>query len=137
MTERSEAEWNELASEGHGILKRIARDKSLTNYGDFNQLLMDETGLPGFNFSTDQGRADMGKLLNRIAHRDWTRNPDFMLTSLVKLTGENMPGQGFFKLADEEDFFDPDSRDQMDFWQEQVGLAHDCYRRGGPGWATN
>ena len=58
-----------------------------------------------------------------------------MLTSLVKLTGENMPGQGFFKLAQEEGFFDPGERDQLDFWQWQVGLAHDAYRRGGPGWS--
>jgi hypothetical protein len=130
MAERSEADWKFLVTEGHEILKGVARDGGLTNYGDLNKALMDATGLPGFDLGTDQGRGDMGQLLGRIAIQDWAVNPDFMLTSLVKLSAENGPGQGFFKLAEKEDFFDPSKRDELDFWQEQVGKAHDRYRRG-------
>lgn len=130
MAERSEADWKFLVTEGHEILKGIARDGGLTNYGDLNKTLMDATGLPGFDLTTDQGRGDMGKILGRIAIQDWAVNPDFMLTSLVKLTGENGPGQGFFKLAEKEHFFDPAKRDKLEFWQEQVAKAHDRYRRG-------
>jgi hypothetical protein len=133
MTERSEADWKVLVTEGHEILKRVARDGGLTNYSDLNKELSEATGLPGFDLTTDQGRGDIGKLLGRIAIQDWAVNPDFMLTSLVKLTGENGPGKGFFKLAEKEHFFDPAERDELDFWQEQVGKAHERYMRGRPG----
>ncbi|MET4144100.1 hypothetical protein [Arthrobacter sp. UYCo732] len=132
MAERSETDWKFLVTEGHEILKRVARDGGLTNYGELNKALMDATGLPGFDFATDQGRGEMGRLLGRIAIQDWATNPDFMLTSLVKRTDENGPGQGFFKLAEQEHFFDPSRQDEMDFWQEQVGKAHERYRRGTP-----
>lgn len=130
--ERSESELKELVLEGHEILKRVARDGDLTTYGKFNQALMDATGLPGFDLATDLGRAEMGQLLGRIAIHDWARNPDFMLTSLVKLSTENGPGKGFFKLAEQEHFFDPSTQDEMDFWQDQVGKAHERYRRTTP-----
>lgn len=128
--ERSESELKELVVEGHEILKRVARDGGLTTYGEFNQALMDATGLPGFDLTTDLGRAEIGQLLGRIAIQDWALNPDFMLTSLVKLSTENGPGKGFFKLAQQEHFFDPSRQEEMDFWQEQVGKAHDRYKRG-------
>jgi hypothetical protein len=130
MAERSEADWKFLVTEGHEILKGVARDGGLTNYGELNQALNKETGLPVFDLTTDQGRGEIGQLLGRIAIQDWAANPDFMLTSLVKLTGENGPGKGFFKLAEKEDFFDPAKQEELDFWQEQVGKAHDRYRRG-------
>lgn len=56
-----------------------------------------------------------------------------MLTSLVKRSAENGPGKGFFKLAEQEHFFDPSRQDEMDFWQEQVRKAHDRYKRTRPG----
>lgn len=133
MSERSESDWKVLVTEGHEILKEVARNGGLTTYGDLNQALMDATGLPGFDLTTDQGRSDIGKLLGRIAIQDWAVNPDIMLTSLVKRTTENGPGQGFFKLAEKEHFFDPAERDELDFWQEQVGKTHDRYRRGRQG----
>lgn len=130
MAERSEADLKFLVTEGHEILKGVAREAKLTTYRDLNKDLMDATGLPGFDLTTDQGRGEMGQLLGRIAIQDWAVNPDFMLTSLVKLTAENGPGKGFFKLAEKEHFFDPATRDELEFWQEQVGKAHDRYRRG-------
>ncbi len=129
MAERSGSDWKFLVTEGHEILKRVARDGGLTTYGALNKELMDATGLPGFELTTDQGRAEMGQLLARIAIQDWAVNPDFMLTALVKRTAENGPGKGFFTLAEKEHFFDPAARDELDFWQEQVGKAHDRYRR--------
>lgn len=55
-----------------------------------------------------------------------------MLTSLVKLGTDNGPGAGFYTLAEREHFFDPSHHDEMDFWQDQVGKAHDSYRRTTP-----
>ncbi|GAA4034218.1 hypothetical protein GCM10023063_17730 [Arthrobacter methylotrophus] len=132
MGERSESDLKALLVEGHEILKRVARDGGLTTYGKFNEELMEGTGLPGFDLSTDQGRGEMGRLLGRIAIQDWAINPDFMLTSLVKRSDENGPGRGFFKLAEQEHFFDPSAQDEMEFWQEQVGKAHDRYKRARP-----
>ncbi|KRE50939.1 hypothetical protein ASG92_26320 [Arthrobacter sp. Soil736] len=129
MAERTESELKELVVEGHEILKRVARDGGLTTYGEFNKALMDATGLAGFDLTTDQSRGEMGQLLGRIDIQDWPINPDFMLTSLVKRMAENGPGKGFFKLAEQEHFFDPSRQDEMDFWQEQVGKAHERYRR--------
>lgn len=129
---RSEADWNELTNEGRRILQRVARDQALTNYGDFNKELAEATGLPGFNLNAEDGRADISRLLVRIAERDWEDGNEYMLTSLVKLTGENHPGQGFFTLAEQEDQYDPKTEPQMDFWQRQVRLAHEANKRVRP-----
>lgn len=129
MAERSEADWNELTAEGRRILQRVARDQALTNYGDFNKELADETGLPTFDLNIERGRADISALLVRIAERDWEEGNDYMLTSVVKLTGENHPGQGFFTLAEQEGLYDPKKESQLDFWQHQVGLAHAAHKR--------
>ena len=132
MAERSEADWNELATEGRRILQRVARDQSLTEYGVFNKELADETGLPAFNLNADDGRADISRLLVRIAERDWEDGNEYMLTSLVKLSGENYPGKGFFTLAAQEGLYDG-VEPEMDFWSRQVGLAHAAHRRVRPG----
>lgn len=131
MAERSEAEWNELANEGRRILQRVARDQSLTDYGVFNRELAEDTGLEPFNLNTEAGRAGISKLLVRIAERDWEDGNDYMLTSLVKLSGENYPGKGFFTLAAQEDLYDG-TEPELDFWQRQVRLAHEAHRRSRP-----
>jgi hypothetical protein len=69
----------------------------------------------------------------RIHESDWEVGNDYMLTSLVKLTGENYPGKGFFTLAEQEGLYDPKSEPEMDFWQRQVGLTHEANRRSRPG----
>lgn len=132
MAKRSEADWNELTNEGRRILQRVARDQALTNYGDFNREIAEETGLPAFNLNAEDGRAGISRLLVLIAERDWEDGRDYMLTSLVKLTGENHPGQGFFTLAEQEDLYDPKTEPQLDFWQRQVGLAHEAHKRVRP-----
>ncbi len=129
MAKRSEADWNELTAGGRRILQRVARDQALTNYGDFNKELAEETGLPAFNLNAEDGRADISRLLVRIAERDWEDGNEYMLTSLVKLTGENHPGQGFITLAEQEDLYDPKKEPQLDFWSRQVGLAHEAHKR--------
>ena len=129
MAERSEADWNELATEGRRILQRVARDQSLTEYGVFNKELADETGLPAFNLNAEDGRADISRLLVRIAERDWEDGNAYMLTSLVKLSGQNHPGKGFFTLAAHKDLYDG-IEPEMNFRSRQVGLAHAAHRRG-------
>lgn len=124
----SEADWKELTTEGRRILQRVAREQSLTDYGVFNTQLAEATGLPPFDLHTEAGRADISRLLVLIAEREWEDGHDYMLTSLVKLSGENYPGKGFFTLAAQEDFYDG-VEPELDFWQRQVGLAHDANRR--------
>lgn len=132
MASRSESEWNELAAEGRRILQHVAKNQSLTDYGVFNTELAQATGLPAFNLNTEEGRADTSRLLVRIAEQDWMDGNDYMLTSLVKLSGENYPGKGFFTLAAQEGLYDG-VEPEMDFWQRQVGLAHETHRRVRPG----
>lgn len=127
MAERSEADWNELAAEGRRILQGVARNAGLIDYQDFNRELSDATGLPGFDLGTEQGRADISHLLVRISERDWEDGNDYMLTSLVKLSGENYPGKGFFTLAEQEGLYDP-SEPELEFWSHQVSMAHQSHR---------
>jgi hypothetical protein len=131
MAERSEADWKELTNEGRRILQGVAREQSLTDYGTFNKKLTDETGLPAFDLNTDRGRADISQLLVRIAERDWEDGNDYMLTSLVKLSGQNHPGKGFFTLAAQEGLYDG-IEPELDFWSRQVGLTHAAHKRGRP-----
>jgi hypothetical protein len=132
LTSRSEAEWNELATEGRRFLEQVARDQSLTDYGVFNKELAEATGLPPFNLNSEEGRAGISRLLVLVAELDWEDGKDFMLTSLVKLSGENYPGKGFFTLAKQEGLYDG-VEPEMDFWSRQVGLAHSAHRRVRPG----
>lgn len=128
MAMRSEADWTELANEGRRILQRVARDQSLTDYGVFNKELADGTGLPAFNLNAEDGRADISRLLVLVAERDWEDGSAYMLTSLVKLSGQNHPGKGFFTLAAQEGLYDG-VEPELDFWSRQVGLAHAAHRR--------
>lgn len=129
----SEAEWNELTVEGRRILKDVARGASLIDYGDFNRELAEATGLAPCNLGTEGGRADISRLLVRIHELDWEAGSDYMLTALVKLTGENYPGKGFFTLAQQEGLYDPGTEPELEFWQRQVGLAHEANKRVRPG----
>lgn len=132
MAERSEAEWNELATEGRRILERVARDESLTDYGVFSKDLAEATGLPAFNLNAEEGRVGISRLLVLVAELDWEDGHDYMLTSLVKLSGENYPGKGFFTLAAQEGLYDG-IEPELDFWAKQVGLAHAAHKRGQAG----
>lgn len=129
MVERSDSDWRELAREGRRILKRVARDDGLTTYGDFNKELADETQLPPFDLTNDKGRNELSALLVNISELDWADHRDYMLTSLVKLSGVNYPGKGFFTLAADADFWDG-IEPETEFWSRQVGLAHDAHPRG-------
>jgi hypothetical protein len=129
----TEAEWKELTAEGRRILKDVARRASLIDYGDFNRDLAQATGLPTCNLGTEGGRADISRLLVLIHELDWEAGNDYMLTALVKLTGENYPGKGFFTLAQQEGLYDPGTEPELEFWQRQVGLAHEANKRVRPG----
>lgn len=131
MAERSESEWKELAAEGRRILWGVARREALIDYGEFNNKLAEATGLPAFDLSTDRGRADISQLLVRIHNLDWDRENPHMLTSLVKLSGVNHPGKGFFTLAADKGLYNADLPEDA-FWTQQVGLAHRAHKRVRP-----
>lgn len=131
MAERSESDWKELTVEGRRILQGVARRENLIDYGEFNRELAEATGLPGFDLSTDRGRADISHLLVRIHNLDWDEESPYMLTSLVKLSGVNHPGKGFFTLAADKGLYNPDLPEDA-FWTQQVGLAHQAHKRVRP-----
>lgn len=131
MAERSASEWNELAAEGRRILWGIARNGQLIEYGQFNTDLADATGLRTFDLGTDRGRADISRLLVMIHELDWDESNPYMLTSLVKLKGDNNPGKGFFTLAREKGIYNADMP-ELAFWSQQVDLAHQAHKRVRP-----
>jgi len=124
----TDAEWTELTAEGRRILQGVARKESLIDYGDFNRELAEATGLPACDLGTEGGRADISRLLVLIAELDWEEGNEYMLTSLVKLSGENYPGKGFFTLAQQEGLYNTEMP-EMAFWSQQVGLAHQAHKR--------
>jgi hypothetical protein len=127
----TEAEWTELAAEGRRILQGVARKEGMIDYGDFNRELAEATGLPAMNLGTEAGRADISRLLVVIAELDWEDGSEYMLTSLVKLSGENYPGKGFFTLAQQEGLYNPEMP-ELEFWSKQVSLAHQAHQRVRP-----
>jgi hypothetical protein len=131
MEERSELEWKELAREGRRILQDVARREDLIDYGEFNRELAEATELPAFDLSTDRGRADISRLLVRIHNLDWDEENPYMLTSLVKLSGVNHPGKGFFALAADKGLYSPEVPEDA-FWSQQVALAHQTHKRARP-----
>ncbi|QOT19269.1 hypothetical protein [Paenarthrobacter sp. YJN-5] len=131
MTERSESDWQELTAEGRRILWGVARNGKLIDYGEFNDQLAEATGLLSFDLSTDRGRADISNLLVRIHNLDWDESKPYMLTSLVKLSGGNHPGRGFFTLASSKGLYAPDVPEDA-FWSDQVRRAHEAHRRVRP-----
>lgn len=131
MSERSESEWNELTAEGRRILWGVARNGRLIDYGEFNREMAEGTGLQVFDLSTDRGRADISQLLVRIHNLDWDEENPHMLTSLVKLSGANHPGKGFFTLAADKGLYNPEVPEDA-FWTQQVALAHEAHKRVRP-----
>lgn len=128
VAERSESDWKELTAEGRRILQGVARRENLIDYGEFNRELAEATGLPAFDLSTDRGRADISQLLVRIHNLDWNEDNPYMITLLVKLSGGNHPGKGFFTLAADKGLYNPDVPEDA-FWSQQVCLAHWAHKR--------
>ncbi|MBO3084117.1 hypothetical protein [Cellulomonas fengjieae] len=124
---RQDSEWVELEEAGRTYLIEVARRGEDTSYTELNRELVERTGLPGFDFSSELGRAAMGHLLYLIVSRDY---PDsgFMLSALVHYVGGNEPGPGFYALGKDKGLFHA-SGDKLAFWVTQLQGIYAAYAR--------
>ncbi|MFD0272578.1 hypothetical protein ACFVHB_01555 [Kitasatospora sp. NPDC127111] len=96
---RDELEWDELVGAGLDFLReRAGLSDPTTTYTEMNAVLVERTGLPGFDFGQARDRAAMGHLLGLIVDRDFPQS-GLMLSALVRYQGENDAGSGFYALA--------------------------------------
>jgi hypothetical protein len=131
MADHSEVDWKELVTEGHRFLKEVASRQRLTSYTEFNAVLEQRTGLPKFDFSSDRGRADVGRLLEAIAVRELEDHPAVLLTSLVIYLNANDAGPGFYALAEHRGFL-PEGAPRLlkeKLWVDQVKASYAAYAR--------
>jgi hypothetical protein len=97
----------------------VAGRRSTISYTEFNNDLREETGLSGFDFNTERGRAELGRLLGLIVDRDQKVRPGLMMSALVTQKNGNIPAAGFYNLAKNKEWIHPgDDRDK--FWVDQL-----------------
>jgi hypothetical protein len=129
MYGRTELEWDELVRAGRKYLEEIAwRKDGFTDYTKLNHRLAEDTGQPLFDFSHQDGRNAIARLLGEIA-RQTHAEQDFMLSALVLYQNAGTAGSGFFKLAKQ---LYPDTvlstEQQKDaFWMHQVEAIRALY----------
>ncbi|MEU6233550.1 hypothetical protein [Kitasatospora sp. NPDC047058] len=97
---RDELEWDELVGAGLDFLRERAAQPGdpMTTYSELNAVLVERTGLPGFDFGQARDRAAVGHLLGLVVERDFPQSR-LMLSALVRYQGENDAGSGFYALA--------------------------------------
>lgn len=112
------------------IMVHTARRQAWILYSDLNREVSEDAGTAPFDFSRDVDRSALGSLLADVVKADLLHSR-FMLSSVVKLSASDGPGEGFYALADHLGHLEQDaSRDRkFEFWVEQLKLTHDHYRR--------
>ena len=60
---RTPDQWQQLVATAIKSLSRTARLKRLSSYTDLNRDIAAQTGQPGFDFTSPEGRNAMGNLL--------------------------------------------------------------------------
>lgn len=102
-----------------------------TTYTELNTVLINRTGLPGFDFADQAGRAAMGELLGRVVNRAMSTYPNFdklMISSLVTYLNENDAGPGFYQLARQKHLMRP-GQDRLEFWYRQLHDVEDYFSK--------
>jgi hypothetical protein len=91
-------------------LKEVARNRSLTNYNEVGRLV-------GLNMASEYDRIRIAQLLDEINQLEVADDRP-MITALVILKNENIPGEGFFKCAIGLGKYD--GSDDDSFWAQEV-----------------
>ncbi len=128
---RPQSEWDELENACLEFLLGIAPYR-LTTYTELNEILVERTGLAGFDFSQAAGRAAMGHLLGLVVDRTFPES-GLLISALVKYMYENGPGSGFYGIASDDEHRllskTATAMERLDFWAGQVGKVQEYYRR--------
>ncbi len=99
-------------------LKAIARDRSSTTYADI-------APPAGLDMSLHSDRGEMSRLLGEIAHHEQAVGHP-MLTAVVIHRTDNLPGSGFFTIAQEFGRFD--GTDRVRFWIDALKEVHEFWQ---------
>lgn len=100
-------------------LKKIARNKRMTNYSDMGNLI-------GLDMATEYGRVRIAHILDDINKIEDQRSRP-MLSSLVIHKDGNMPGPGYFECARGLGKFT--GQDKLEFWANEVNEIHKYWSR--------
>ncbi len=127
---RTPDQWQQLVATAIKSLSRTARLKRLSSYTDLNRDIAAQTGQPGFDFTSPEGRNAMGNLLADVVQETY---PDrgVMLSALVPYVDANRPGGGFYHLATAMGLLDKEAsaENKEEFWYSQVKKVYEAYAR--------
>jgi hypothetical protein len=99
-------------------LQDVARCGSYTTYSDI-------APLAGLDMGNPADRETMSRLLEEIARVEQVAGRP-MLTAVVIHRADNIPGEGFFTIAEEFGRFD--GGDKLPFWIISLNEVHDYWR---------
>ena len=94
---------------------RVAKNKGMTFYSDI-------APLAGLNMGMASDRSRIANILDSISTAEH-RSGRPLLSAVVILKEENIPGQGFFSLAKRLGLYD--GSDDTQYWTEEVRRVHD------------
>ena len=113
-----ELEWDELVDSAVAELVSVAEARATITYGEFATRLRRRPP----NRTLDPHRGPMPSLLAAASSRVREEDPDAPLVSaLVYRAAENLPGEGFFKLAARVGY---PVGDKLEFWARHVAAVH-------------
>ena len=98
---------------------QVAKNESLTHYSDIGPLV-------GLNMESPADRNVMSNILDKISKNEH-ENGKPLLSAVVILRDENIPGDGFFGMAQEVGLYDGSGKDQ--FWANELRRVYNYWHR--------
>jgi hypothetical protein len=99
-------------------LKRVAKAQSTVTYSEI-------APLAGLDMSNIADRNEIARILGEISSFEHSQGRP-MLSVVVVLQGEYMPGQGFFTLARELSLYS--GHDDLAFFSRELGKVHAAWK---------
>ncbi len=83
----------------------------------------------GFNYDRDHDRAEVGRILGVVSKEEVEADRPMLSAVVVHKGGDEMPGDGFFKLARELHRYR--GGDKKIYWASELKELYDYWRRRG------
>ena len=112
-----ETQWEVAKAEGKTVLSKYARQRRTIAYSEFAK------EIHSIQFEPHDFR--LFGLLGEISTEESTAGRG-MLSALVVVKEENIPGSGFFELAKQLGY---DTKDHDTFWAEEVNRVYAAWNR--------
>jgi hypothetical protein len=106
----SDAAWDLAKAEGKAVLAECARDKKMISYTDFMQQIR------SISFETPHD-SRLPQFLAEISTEEAKAGRGMMTALIVRKTGDQRPGMGFFQLGKRLGY---EVSDPEKFWLEEV-----------------